>query len=573
MKSYAFVFLTIMFALMACTCGGRMEAELSHIDSLTEADQSAAIAHIDSITAASGGGMARSVRMRLALLRAKACNKLLLPLNRDSLLMLDGYFTDHGTPNERMLTKYIIGCSYVVNKNAPTALEYFHEAADMADTTSVNCDWRTLHKVHVQAGMLLFSQDALHDADEEYKMAYKYAMKAKDTLNALITVEQKANIYMLEGKTDSCIQLRMKLHDLYMKHGYAENAAMSLGPVIDNLAKMGELDEAKRYLDNYERNSGLFDSLGNIEKGREIHYYIKGMYYFEAGRLDSAEHLFRKCISSAVRRETVLSAYKGLMHLYKKLDNPDSVAKYAELARVTQDTVNIIKATQHLQQMHAMYNYDQHEQRAEEAVVESANVKIIGTLVAIILLLMLAFAITYIIRRRKLLISEKQKYENSISELEKEKHELETFNDTRREEMEMVIEEKTKEIEKLRRERQGFLKSTDMYEKQLMFTDEPIVRQIGEHLKKDFKRMTLKECAGLKGLFVDYEPVFSLEYKLNDSEYILCLLVKTGFAPKDISILMGLSQSNVSNMRKRMFEKLMGYEGSAKDLDALIMSL
>ena len=71
---------------MACTGGGRMEAELSHIDSLAEADQSAAIAHIDSITAASGG-MARSVRMRLALLRAKACNKLLLPLNRDSLLM------------------------------------------------------------------------------------------------------------------------------------------------------------------------------------------------------------------------------------------------------------------------------------------------------------------------------------------------------------------------------------------------------------------------------------------------------------------------------------------------------
>ena len=88
---------------MACTGGGRMEAELSHIDSLTEADQSAAIARIDSITAASGGGMARSVRMRLALLRANACNKLLLPLNRDSLLMLDGYFTDHGTPNERML--------------------------------------------------------------------------------------------------------------------------------------------------------------------------------------------------------------------------------------------------------------------------------------------------------------------------------------------------------------------------------------------------------------------------------------------------------------------------------------
>ena len=108
---------------MACTGGRRMEAELSHIDSLTEADQSAAIARIDSITVASGGGMARSVRMRLALLRAKACNKLLLPLNRDSLLMLDGYFTDHGTPNERMLAKYIIGCSYLDDNDAPRAVE------------------------------------------------------------------------------------------------------------------------------------------------------------------------------------------------------------------------------------------------------------------------------------------------------------------------------------------------------------------------------------------------------------------------------------------------------------------
>ena len=110
---------------MACTGGGRMEAELSHIDSLAEADQSAAIAHIDSITAASGGGMGRSVRMRLALLRAKACNKLLLPLNRDSLLMLDGYFTDHGTPNVRISTTTMPRVPLNVSKrqyHAPTRL-------------------------------------------------------------------------------------------------------------------------------------------------------------------------------------------------------------------------------------------------------------------------------------------------------------------------------------------------------------------------------------------------------------------------------------------------------------------
>ena len=548
---------------MACTGGGRMEAELSHIDSLTEADQSAAIAHIDSITAASGGGMGRSVRMRLALLRAKACNKLLLPLNRESLLMLDGYFTDHGTPNERMLTKYIIGCSYVVNKNAPTALEYFHEAADMADTTSLNCDWRTLHKVHVQAGMLLFSQDALHDADEEYKMAYKYAMKAKDTLNALITVEQKANIYMLEGKTDSCIQLRMKLHDLYMKHGYAENAAMSLGPVIDNLAKMGKLDEAKHYLDSFEKNSGLFDSLGNIEKGREIHYYIKGMYYFEAGRLDSAEHLFRKCISSAVRRETVLSAYKGLMHLYKKLDNPDSVAKYAELARVTQDTVNIMKATQHLQQMHAMYNYDRHVEMAEK---ESAYFKALGTAVALILLLVIIYMVGYILRLR-----EKHKLEQSIGELQNANHGLEAMNESQRKEARQIIDEKTKEIERLQREKAEY-ESKYNTERQPVLADNPAVRN-ARALAMNYKSMTAADCARLKETFSDYMPLSQWEGQLSDSEYLVCLLVRTGFSPADIGILTQQSPSNISNIRKRLYLKMTGKDGSPKDFDKYIKSL
>ena len=569
-----FHFAVFAAVILSVSCGRSSAGRsLAVADSLTEADQRAAITYIDSIVSQPQGNLPRSDRMKLALLRAKAMNKLVLPLNRDSLLMLSDYFADHGTPNEQMLATYILGCSFVVNKDAPTALKYFHEAAAMADTTAEDCDWRTLHKVHGQAGMLLFSQDALHDADDEYKLAFKYAMKAKDTLNTLITVEQKANIYMLEGKTDSCIRLRTKLHNLYLKHGYAENAAMSLGPVIDNLAEMGKFDEAKRYLDNFEKNSGLFDSLGNIERGREIHYYIKGMYYLEVGQTDSAEYLFRKCIHSTKRLSTIQPAYEGLMRLYKKLHRPDSVAKYAEFVNALHDSVYNKGVMQHLQQMQAMYNYEQHERRAEEAEEETADAKNIGILVATILLLMFSFAIIYIIRRRKLQISEKQKYEDSISELENEKHELETLGKTQREEMEALIEEKTKEIEELSRERQGFLKPTYMNQKQLMFKDESIVKQISEHLKKDFKCMTLKECAGLKSLFSDYAPVSQLKRKLNDNEYILCLLIKTGFSPKDIAVLMGLSLPNVSNMRKRIFKKIMGREGSAKDLNNIIMGL
>ena len=555
---------------MACTGGGCMEAELSHIDSLTEADQSAAIAHIDSITAASGGSISRSVRMRLTLLRAKACNKLLLPLNRDSLLMLDGYFTDHGTPNERMLAKYIIGCSYLDDNDAPRALEYFHEAASMADTTNVDCDWRTLQKVHVQSGLLLYNKDALHDADEEYKLAFKYAIKAKDTLNALLAIEQKTNIYMAEGKTDSLIKLRKKLYSLYMKNGYTENAAMSLGPIVVDLVKMGELDEAKRYLDNYERNSGLFDSLGNIEKGREIHYYIKGTYYLEAGKPDSAEYFFRKCASSTTELAVIQPAFKGLMRLYKQLNLPDSMAKYAELVNVLQDTVYNKDMMQHLQQMQAVYNYDRHVEMAEK---ESAYFKALGTAVALILLLVIIYMVGYIIRKRKLRLREKHKLEQSIGELQNANHGLEAMNESQRKETRQIIDEKTKEIEQLRQEKQNLEKQFDCQPKQPLFADEPIVRLLDENLRKAPNSMTSDEYHRLKELFTGFEPLSRWEKMMSSNEYQVCLLVKVGFSPKDISILMGLSLSNISNIRKRLFEKMTGRKGSAKDFDKFIMSL
>ena len=551
---------------MACTGGGRMEAELSHIDSLTEADQSAAIARIDSITTESGGGMARSVRMRLALLRAKACNKLLLPLNRDSLLMLDGYFTDHGTPN----AKYIIGCSYLDDNDAPRALECFHEAASMADTTNMDCDWRTLQKVHVQSGLLLYNKDALHDADEEYKLAFKYAIKAKDTLNALLAIEQKTNIYMAEGKTDSLIKLRKKLYSLYMKNGYTENAAMSLGPIVVDLVKMGELDEAKRYLDNYERNSGLFDSLGNIEKGREIHYYIKGTYYLEAGKPDSAEYFFRKCASSTTELAVIQPAFKGLMRLYKQLNLPDSMAKYAELVNVLQDTVYNKDMMQHLQQMQAVYNYDRHVEMAEK---ESAYFKALGTAVALILLLVIIYMVGYIIRKRKLRLREKHKLEQSIGELQNANHGLEAMNESQRKETRQIIDEKTKEIEQLRQEKQNLEKQFDCQPKQPLFADEPIVRLLDENLRKAPNSMTSDEYHRLKELFTGFEPLNRWEKMMSSNEYQVCLLVKVGFSPKDISILMGLSLSNISNIRKRLFEKMTGRKGAAKDFDKFIMSL
>lgn len=52
-----------------------------------------------------------------------------------------------------------------------------------------------------------------------------------------------------------------------------------MGKAISSLLKLDSIKKAKRYIDNYEKNSGLFDGSGNIQSGREIYYYVKGEYF------------------------------------------------------------------------------------------------------------------------------------------------------------------------------------------------------------------------------------------------------------------------------------------------------
>ncbi len=60
-------------------------------------------------------------------------------------------------------------------------------------------------------------------------------------------------------------------------------------------AERGNIAEVKRCIDIYEKESGLIDSNGHIEKGRESYYVNKAIYLTKVNKLDSAEYYFRKC--------------------------------------------------------------------------------------------------------------------------------------------------------------------------------------------------------------------------------------------------------------------------------------
>ena len=560
--------------LSVVSCGQQAaDRDIAVADSLSEAAPQRAMTLIDSLEGESA--MNKSRHMKLLLLKAKVRNKLAMPMSTDSLKDIADYFDKHGDSNERMLAYYILGFAYQRSQDAPMALQYFHEAAAKADTTDSSCDFLTLHRIHVWSAEIFRSQFAFSDAFHENSLAFKYAMKAKDTLNAIITYEQKANIYKLKGNIDSVISIREKLYGLYSKYGYKRETAYSLGPLIDIYAKRGNISKAKHALDVYEKMSGRFDKYGNIKKGLEVHYAIKGYYYLSINDYDSARLCFDKCLKTTSNYPNDFGySYEGLTELYKKLHRPDSVAKYSELTRQMSDTIYARMSTEHLQQMQAMYNYNRYRQTAEEAEKDALRTKYISI---IIIMAIMAAAIggalavrTYIMRKRRARVDEIKEYKRKINELEMSRAELESINSGLNAEVNRMIEEKTKKIDILKTE---YEKNFNNVKDKDLFECEPIVIQIRWKARKTTKPMDKDEISRLKELFKDYRPLSNWENTLNNNEYLICMLVRLDFVPAEICILTDLSSSNISNIRKRLLEKMTGREGSPKDFDKYIKSL
>ena len=559
--------------LSVVSCGqqaGDMDGAVA--DSLSEAAPQRAMRLIDSLEGESA--MNKSRHMKLLLLKAKVRNKLSMPMSTDSLKYIADYFDKHGDSNERMLAYYILGCAYFDGKDAPMALQYFHEAAAKADTTDSSCDFLTLHRIHAWSAEIFKSQFAFSDAFHENSLAFKYAMKAKDTLNAIITYEKKSNIYNALGISDSAIFIRKKLYGLYSKYGYEKEAVRSLGLLINYGVENKELSDVKHYINLYEHKSGNFNDKGDIKKGVEIYYVTKGRYLAEINELDSAEYYFRKCARTAKNYSDLKYCFDDLADIYRKRNRPDSVAKYADLARMMTDSAYAQMSTEHLQQMQAMYNYNRYRQTAEEAEKDALRTKYISI---IIIMAIMAAAIggalavrTYIMRKRRARVDEIKEYKRKINELETSRAELESINSGLNAEVNRMIEEKTKKIDILKTE---YEKNFNNVKDKDLFECEPIVIQIRWKARKTTKPMDKDEISRLKELFKDYRPLSNWENTLNNNEYLICLLVRLDFVPAEICILTDLSSSNISNIRKRLLEKMTGREGSPKDFDKYIKSL
>ena len=489
------------------------------------------------------------------------------------------FFDDHGTPNDRLLAHYLLGRAYYEHGEAPMALECYHDAVECADTTSADCNYAQLARVYGQMAEIFYHQGLYRQQLELDKQSVKYAWLGRDTLLALRNYEQESYAYKEIGLSDSSIAIIEDVSKQYSEHGYYSHAAIALGGILRELLAKGEYKKARYYIEIYESNSGLFDANGNIDAGREIYYYYKGLLYLKESQLDSAEYWFRKVLNDGMDYYSKNSGAYGLAKLYLQRHMNDSAIKYYAHSYAMNDSAYRDMATNTIARMQAMFDYSHQQLIAQFQTQRADRITYLlwfGIAILIILSLFAYDIIKKIEYKRKDAIS---KYKNSLMLIEQAQYDIaklkcmDANNISLIAEKERIIEVLQIEIRKNQQKSDSV--NCDRLEKKLKESEEYklFLRYSNKALKpsdEEWQRLHIM----MFELFPNFhELLIAKKHLLNKNEFNACFLIRMHFKPADLMNMLGISSAYSNKIRKNLLYKLFDREGKGETFDEMIASI
>lgn len=572
--------------MVSCSRGGKeLAAKLHLADSLIEAEPDSGVALLVSLREQVEDA-SKANRYRYQLLLAKAMNKTYRPITTDSVMReVADYYDDHGSANDRMEAHYLLGCAYRDMGDLPQALLQYEEAVNEADTASEDCDFKTLGRIYGQAAGILWEFNQPIDLLEYARQSQRFARKAKDTAMIISAYEDMADAYNMLNKPDSQIILSQMAAQKYLDYGDKEGAAMALGSVIDKYVARKDWTKAKRSMDTYDRESGVFLPNGDIEPGREIYYFQKGQYYMGVSRLDSASYYFRKLQAKPnPSLNERLAATQGLYNLYQEIGDKDSALKYCEQAAILVDSTLGLHMARGTARVNALYKYNKTKEEAKQKEQENTRMYYLLILsVSSLLLSVSIFVLIYNHNKEKLREEQMRSSHNqgllaqareSLAQAEEDMRILQAKTE---EEKMQFKRQKEKQITLLQKKIQQLNKPKELADVENKVCDASITEKFHCLARKAKELPTQQDWHELSEMIDQEMPSFRTTLEqgvvLYAEEFHICLLIRLHFRPSEICYLTSVSKSNLANKRSRMMKKITGKEGTASDFDHFLLGI
>lgn len=564
------LYIIICFCILAA-CNERKEYReaLTHAQSIMEGNPDSSLVILDTLDRHSNE-FGRDFKMQYLLTMTYAQAKTGMIFETDSVTkMLVQHFDDNGCCREQTLAYYMHGCALYDTGQAPEALQAFYDAIDKADTTKKECIY-ILKGIYGQMSRIFHKQNLPQDEIWALKHYIEYVRKTSSEEDYIIAKGQMVRPYYIMGEKDSVLRIIFDKYQTFKKIGKNDKAVSSFGTAIHIFLERNQIQKARKAMEIFERESGLFDSKGNIKKGWEGYYFIKGKYELALKNIDSAEIYFRRAVLNGQRSE----GYKGLLNVYRLKGEMDSVLLFSELYEAAQDSLHNKMQTDAIHQMSALYNYSRSQKEAETQRDNARRNRWWAIIIGIASFMLLAGLFLYYRNNAK-------KKKGKIATLE---HELNVAKSTRTEIHKELLQLKARNYEGVITSKESKLAKLTETIKRLQAENEQLkegymVREMDnleQFLHSDIANIFIKKAtektentvpteAEWKMLTSQFSKDNPATYKtfgsgksLSKLELRICLLLVLDIPEYVISIMTQSTASTISNLKARANEKLFG---------------
>ena len=521
----------------------------------------------------SAGRQREAVRMERELLRLERCyvESGLAAADFSMADSLARYYNKKKYAREEGLSQLFLCDVYRVSGDYPSALDCVLKAEQAAEASG---DLLLLTWANRMQGDLYFEQRMLQECTTYYRKSYAYAVQQRDTLRMAYGAYSMARVCMINNDVDSIIfflDQTITWGSRYSQgHGIVRPARSLLADIY---IQIEEYDKAREYMtrDSIDDDNWAYWHLGQQHVDSAVYYF-----HHMLGR-----HGWRAQVTH-LRQLAVLEEQRG--------NQAQSLAYYKELAQA-KDSLRVHSQEAEMQERKAQHDYNKIKLERDKAAERSRSM--------LYLLIALVAAITFgsiavdrawsaykskkekeVAHEKLLRREEERKKEQSmarvaeneqrISQLERQvKEATELHNAAAIERLQIEAQVLTAENEQIRaRQLQSEMMQHELEQSALY-------ERIKQRAGRDDFHLTDAEwqqlAAGIDGAYDQFTMrLRTLCDSLTEHELRVCYLIKINISSTDIGVMLYKSKAAIGMTRQRLYEKLLGRKGTAKQLNEFI---
>ena len=452
--------------------------------------------------------------------------------------------------------------------DSPYAQDFYLKALEAGKKSE---DHALLGRIYANLGTLYLYQDMIEEALKYQIESVKHFTAIKDTTNIGLALRNIGRVYINNKQLDSAI--------IYY--------TQSLNYVTDKSRLSIHNDVASLYnqMENYpEAFMHIRLAMGALKSGDEELplYYNLGDLYRQAGQYDSAFYYLYPCLTSD-NIYTKAGANLGLAFLEEKRKNWETYATYLSHYLNLQDSISNMERSENLQHIQSLYNYQLVEKDRLFHEMESRKKTTYLYLLSVAFISILIAAVFYYLRRKRIskermnkaLLIQEQKHRQSRKYVEEKEDEIRRLKDAYDRETDKLKKEllaarqqmANKDIEQLKQMR------TLQKEKKEEFKKSPLLQSFTTDGKPTHKNWAELET-WMELIYPEMIPYLKKEIpNISDEKLKVCYLLMIGLKGKRMSELLNVSQSAISQAKKRLYEDLGNKGRGAAEFDIFLFEM